>query len=364
MELSTTLTNFAGFTLITLLFLVAGAILVAQNRTIGRQARIVFLASCAALFCIALVDWFNFSFADRLPTFGPFQAISTMLTFAVAPAIPVAISQTIFPERHVHWIFVVLGLHALFEVISLFGGFVFWVDATNTYHRGPLYIVYMICYTTSALYLSVESIRAGHIYQSVNITSILAILCVMVAGVGVQVYDGTIRTTWPAVAMAVLLYFQFYSDMILRTDALTKLLNRHSYHEFLAHPPLPCTVVVIDVNDFKHVNDTYGHAYGDVCLSTIADLIRRSYGAAGLCYRTGGDEFMAVLTKRQDEREQFTSMLNGLVAKEKAKDERIPSVSVGYAVARENCPNMEEVIAMADKRMYEAKRANKVGSAR
>ena len=364
MELSTTLANFAGFTLITLLFLVAGAILVVQNRTIGRQARIVFLASCAALFCIALVDWFNFSFSSWFPTFGPFQAVSTMLTFAVAPIIPVAISQTIFPERHVRWIFVVLGLHALFEAISLFGGFVFWVDATNTYHRGPLYVVYMICYTTSAIYLSVESIRAGHIYQSVNVVSILAILCLMFAGVGVQVYDGTIRTTWPAVAMAVLLYFQFYSDMILRTDALTKLLNRHSYEEFLARPPLPCTIVVIDVNDFKHVNDTYGHAYGDVCLSTIADLIRRSYGTAGLCYRTGGDEFMAVLTKRQNEVEGLTSALNALVDKEKAKDERIPSVSVGHAVAQEGCPNMEDVIAIADKRMYETKRANKARNIR
>ncbi len=356
-----TLANFTGFTIITLFFIVGASILVAQNRTVGRRARMVFVGSCVALFWIALVDWFNWSFSSMFPTLGWFQSISTMLTFAVAPAIPVAISQTIFPERHVKWVAVLLVLHALFQFASLFGGFVFWVDANNAYHRGPLYIVYMIAYTASAIYLSVESIRAGRTYQSVNISSILAILAVMFTGVGVQVFDGSIRTTWPAVAMAVILYFQFYTDMTLRTDALTKLLNRHGYDEFLKQPRFPCAFVMIDVNDFKQVNDTYGHAYGDICLATVANLLRKAYGESGLCYRTGGDEFVIIVHKHLDKIDAMNTTLQQLLQKQQAADERIPGVSVGYAIAPADCPNVEAVIEEADQRMYEAKRAAKVG---
>ena len=360
MVLNPNLAYFTGFTFITLLLLVAASILVIHNRTIGHQARIVFLGSCAALFLISAVDWFNFTLSSTFPTLGWFQAITTMLTFMIAPVIPVAISQTIFPERHVKWIFVILGAHALLELASLFGGFVFWVDGTNTYHRGPLYVVYMATYITSAAYLSIESIRAGRTYQSVNIASILAILALMFTGVGIQVYDSSIRTTWPAVSMAVLLYFQFYADMILRTDALTKLLNRHSYDEFLKRPFLPCVVLVIDVDNFKHVNDTYGHDYGDVCLIIIAKLIRHAYDQSGKCYRTGGDEFTVVLTKRLDEADRMTDDLMQGVASAQLKDERIPGVSVGKARADVGCQNIQAVIKQADQSMYEWKRAHRI----
>ena len=356
-----TLMNFAGFTLITLLFLIASIILILSNRTIDRQARKVFLISCAALFFIALVDWFNFSFSRQFPSLGWFQALTTMITFCVAPAIPIAIAQTIFPERHVRILYTVLAVHALLEVASLFGGYIFWVDSTNTYHRGPLYVLYMATYIMSAIYLSVESIRAGRTYQSANVTSILAILGVMFAGVGVQVANGSIRTTWPAVSMAVFLYFQFYADMILRTDALTKLLNRRSYEEFLGNPTLPCTVIVIDVNDFKHVNDSFGHAYGDECLSVIASNILRAYGEAGLCYRTGGDEYTVMLTKQQDNVSALGEDLQQRMKKSQQRDDRIPGVSVGYAMADGRERSLQDAINEADHNMYEVKRALKVG---
>lgn len=333
--------------------------MIAHNRTVEHRARQVFLGSCITLFCINLVDWINYTYSAAFPNLGWFHSITTMLTFAVAPMLPVAISQTIFPERHVKWLSIALIAHALFEAASLFGGYVFWVDATNTYHRGPLYLVYMLTYTMSAIYLSVESIRAGATYQSVNLTSILAILGVMVLGVGIQLYNGDIRTTWSAVGMSVFLYFHFYTDMVLRTDALTKLLNRHSYDEFCNRPELPCTVILIDVDNFKHVNDTYGHAYGDECLITIAKLIRRSYGSSGMCFRTGGDEFIVILTKNQSEVGLMTYELFSLVVKEQAKDGRLPSVSAGHARTSEDCPTIAAVTSVADQRMYQLKRRRK-----
>lgn len=352
--------EFTGFMIVTILFLAAGGVLVASNRTVSRSARNVFLGSTIALSLIVAIDWFDYALAAQMPSLKMIHVISMAFTFAVAPAIPVMIANTIFPERHLKWVSIVLVAQALFEVATIFGGFVFWVDDANVYHRGPFYVVYMATYILSAVYLSVESIRAGRLYQSANMLSILAILLCMGVGVGIQEQDSSVRTTWTAVAMAVLLYFLFYVEMVLRTDALTKQLNRHSYDEFLKHPTLPCVVVLVDVDDFKHVNDTFGHAFGDECLQTVSALIRKAYGVCGLCYRTGGDEFCVVVTKRLDEVASMGDTLQGLIAEEQAKDERIPGVSVGYARADEGCADIKDVINAADEHMYEAKRARKL----
>lgn len=351
--------GFTGLMAVTLSFLAAGGILVASNRTVGRDARRVFLSAIVALAFITFADWFTYVFSTQLPHLRLAHIVAMAATFAVAPVIPVAIANTIFPQPHVKWMAIPLGAQALLEVATVFGGYVFWVDEANVYHRGSFYLAYMLVYTLSAVYLVIESIRAGRTYQSANLATIVSILVCMMVGVGIQVADSTIRTTWPAVSMAVVLYFEFYAEMILRTDALTKLLNRHSYDEFLETPPLPCTVVLIDVDNFKHANDTYGHAFGDVCLTTIASLIRKAYGSHGLCYRTGGDEFTVVLTKQSKSAEELSDRLAQLVRKAQKSDERIPSVSVGFARADVGCPHIESVVAKADEHMYASKRAKK-----
>lgn len=54
-------------------------------------------------------------------------------------------------------------------------------------------------------------------------------------------------------------------------------------------------LIVFDVDDFKHVNDVFGHVKGDLCLSIISDCIKKAYAKYGYCYRVGGDEFCVLL---------------------------------------------------------------------
>ncbi len=358
-QTSIPLRNFTGFTVITALFLIGAIILIAQNNTVRGEARRVFLFCCTSLVFIVVTDWLNYTYGSQRPDFRLFQTITTALTFSLAPVLPVAIAHTIYPDRHIRPASIILAVHVVLELVNIFGGFIFWVDVNNVYHRGTLYGIYIATYIVSAVYLSFESIRAGTTYQSANISSIIAILMVLAVGVGIQLFDGSIRTTWPAVAMTVILYFLFYTEMILRTDALTKLLNRHSYDDFLARPPLPCAIVLLDVDSFKSVNDNYGHAFGDECLQTEATLIRRAFGASGLCYRTGGDEFTVVVTKHLNDLDNMILTLDELVEKAREKDPRIATLSVGYARAEEETADIKQVIEAADQTMYRRKRARK-----
>ena len=354
--------SFTGLTAVTLVFLVASAAVVLNNRTVERHSRRVFLDCLLALFVISAVDWFTYVTSGQFPELRGTHAVLMAITFSAAPFLPVAIAYAVFPAKHAKWVFVLLVVHAMFQFGSIIGGYVFWVDEANVYHRGPLYFVYMIVYTVTALYLVVESVRMGRAYQS-SIVAIVAVLACLLTGVLIQVFDSSVRMTWPAVSMTVMLFFAYYSDMVLRADALTKLLNRRSYEEFVARPKLPCVVVVIDVDDFKHVNDTYGHAFGDECLVLIASLIRRTFGAAGLCYRTGGDEFAVIMTKRLAEADVLSAALKDAIASARKEDSRLPGVSTGYSAASATCEDLQAVIDAADKAMYESKRLGKASGA-
>ena len=85
-------------------------------------------------------------------------------------------------------------------------------------------------------------------------------------------------------------------------DGLTGLLNQNSFLN--RSEEMNYTngmLIVFDVDDFKHVNDVYGHVKGDLCLSIIANCIKKAYAKYGYCYRIGGDEFAAILPQIENE---------------------------------------------------------------
>ncbi len=93
-------------------------------------------------------------------------------------------------------------------------------------------------------------------------------------------------------------------DELAYVDAVTGLYNRHAAHEHmreLVARNLPFGVMMLDLDDFKHVNDTLGHASGDQLLRTIADRLRAGFDGRGQVFRLGGDEFMSIFALPPDE---------------------------------------------------------------
>ena len=85
------------------------------------------------------------------------------------------------------------------------------------------------------------------------------------------------------------------------TDPLTGLLNRHGFDEawtrfMKAHPETPCVGIQLDIDDFKFINDIYGHAAGDLALQELAGSLQRSFPENAILSRSGGDEFSVILT--------------------------------------------------------------------
>lgn len=152
------------------------------------------------------------------------------------------------------------------------------------------------------------------------------------------------------------------------TDPLTGLLNRAGFLQRLetrlAGGDEPVALLLIDLDGFKPVNDTLGHAAGDVVLQQVAERLRHNVRAgADLVGRLGGDEFVAALVgvRSQDHADAVAAkIVNALelpVATE-AGDAAV-GASVGIALSSEHGRDAHELMATADAAMYAAKRAGR-----
>ncbi len=153
-----------------------------------------------------------------------------------------------------------------------------------------------------------------------------------------------------------------------RTDALTGLLNVRHLQEILTttlrsaqRRSEPVTVIYIDVNDFKQINDTQGHQRGDEVLLSVGKAIKDIARAEDSCIRYGGDEFCIILSncRAEQARDQF---VNRLVQRIK---EVLGDITLSIGVAQTG-PNeyldANTLIRMADEQMYAAKQERKNAS--
>ena len=139
-------------------------------------------------------------------------------------------------------------------------------------------------------------------------------------------------------------------------DALTGIGNRHAlrrdYHSYQGHE---VTVAMLDLDDFKLINDTYGHDDGDRVLREVGKLLSDTFGKE-YCYRYGGDEFLLIVPDLSVS--EFHEKLETLKQNKPAVDDAVwAGFSVGSVRATLTDSGMlRKLISEADGKMYESKR--------
>lgn len=154
---------------------------------------------------------------------------------------------------------------------------------------------------------------------------------------------------------------------LARTDDLTGLYRRGVFEERLRHDLALAgrrngmiTVAYLDVDDFKVVNDTYGHAEGDQVLRAIASVLQRTTRKADTAARLGGDEFALILpdTDVLGARLAISKLTRQVRQTMKAHQWNV-TCSVGVVTLEDSAMAPEQAIATADELMYQVKRAGK-----
>jgi diguanylate cyclase (GGDEF)-like protein len=157
------------------------------------------------------------------------------------------------------------------------------------------------------------------------------------------------------------------------TDALTGCYNRRFFdqierRELQRHRRYgsPLTVMFVDVNHFKELNDTLGHDMGDAALRAIGELLRRNLRGSDYVIRWGGDEFMLLLTCTFAQAQHKAAELKAAFAADPATS-ALPGgvgLSAGAAQVAPDAPDLNDALRLADQRMYDDKFAARTRVAR
>lgn len=181
-------------------------------------------------------------------------------------------------------------------------------------------------------------------------------------------------------AFIFLLFISFYIEMTQKmmqenerlflirsayTDELTQLHNRRYCIEYMnklrGEKTFDYTVVCFDLNNLKKVNDTYGHAKGDLLIRSAAEVLVETFGEHGIVARMGGDEFIAVMNTA--DKSKAAALMEQFQANIEKKNRQVEglelSIACGYAFGEESGEDIEKVYQVADNRMYEHKKQMK-----
>lgn len=149
-------------------------------------------------------------------------------------------------------------------------------------------------------------------------------------------------------------------------DSMTDLLNRGSFEQILniyesGDPTF--ALILVDVDTFKSVNDTYGHAMGDQILKKVANLLKNAFRSIDYVCRIGGDEFAVIMVEMTSDLQYTISDKINAINEELAKaEDGLPkvSLSVGVAFADRENPG-ESIFKDADKALYRIKENGRNG---
>ena len=146
------------------------------------------------------------------------------------------------------------------------------------------------------------------------------------------------------------------------TDALTGLKNRLSFNEREKQLKVSnecCIIIQLDINNLKVVNDVYGHLEGDRHITNAAEIIQDCFSDKGDCYRTGGDEFIVVISGSDDERyvKKDVEKMRELSDFYNKNDKPPVPLGIAYGVAccKGAAGELAKTMQLADQRMYECK---------
>ncbi len=340
-----------------MIMLAAVSVNTGMDRKRKGMTRLLFAVISIAAVC----EW-----AGKMLDGAPVQFIGLhklvkLLELCAAPYIGLLCGKSLlWQPRWEKPIFCLFTAHALLELFSVFWGGVWYVDAQNIYHHGPYYGIYIAFYLFSIVYYLAQGMDAFHRYQQSGGGLILLVTGFLMVGIVISLQNNNVEVIWLVVAMAAIMLYKFYGDVLQQVDGLTELGNRWAFEDYLDRYRGTGAILYFDVDDFKRINDTYGHSIGDQCLCATARALRAVYGGSGRCFRLGGDEFCVVLRRNLTQ----VDALNEAFLQQRERSTSglpLPVVSVGYVLFDTEEEPISKAVERADRAMYQVKHLHKTG---
>lgn len=265
------------------------------------------------------------------------------------------------------------AINIVLSVISVYTGWLFIIDTNNNYLRGPYFWIMAFIALLYLIYSFGMSLRDVIINgwegnKNVNIHLVIFPIGIIAASV-VQIMFFGVSIIWVCTMIAFASIYINIQNGELSTDNLTGLYNRrrldeHFKRKLKTHKKDNLLfAVMLDLDDFKKINDKYGHSTGDNALIQMSELLRQvCKGSDDFIARMGGDEFVILgERKNTDEITQFMHniLLTADVYNQNSKLGYQLKPSMGYSVYRKE-DTINSFFATADQAMYRNKQNRKM----
>ncbi|MDF2511599.1 MAG: diguanylate cyclase protein [Herbinix sp.] len=233
------------------------------------------------------------------------------------------------------------AINAVMSILSLQTGWFFYVDSNNIYSRGNLYLIHIsYCYIL-LIYSMYYVYKHRRMFEKRYYYSMLVFILPITVGATIQILFYGWALAWSGMTISLLIIHFNIQDSSLNTDYLTGLYNRRQLDKYLKLRIKNSTelksfsALLIDLDGFKAINDTFGHDIGDGAIKDAAEIIKKSLRRDDFVARYGGDEFFAILDSSDNEvLEAAVTRLKNNVDKfnqESGKGYKL-SFAIGYAV--------------------------------
>lgn len=375
--------NYTVAILISILSMIFLAIDVGKNTILSKKEikwfRITFILAAVGAFCEymgVLLDYI-----DNSPVLV--HKLITFVEFSLSPYLGVCLAYSCSTKINIKPIALLLVVNSILQIISLFNGIVFYIDASGTFCRGSTYWLYlMFCGITFVfiLYVFIRMALKSHVR---NILCIIIIAMIVIIGQTANIVDGSINSGYFSLCMTAMLLYIFIQNMlrhkmvetinkeknISNHDALTKVMSRISFDnkateldkEIKENPEgLKFAICECDLNNLKQVNDTFGHDAGDEYIINSCKVICNFFKHSPV-FRIGGDEFVAIL--QSDDYDALSTLKTEVINFSKTEIQKScpliekRSFSAGFAVYDAKTDrSFGEVMKRADTEMYETKK--------
>ena len=252
---------------------------------------------------------------------------------------------------------------------NAFTGKIFYYDDANQYHRGAYFmlpmsiILIMMAVVEGFLVSQRRKIEVGY-YKSITLFFIAPLV-----GWTLQSVVYGLPFSLMGIAFAALVVFTNNQNRNIDTDYLTGVFNRKTLDNYLqqridsAKGRQPLSAILLDIDNFKSINDRFGHFEGDMALINSVRILRGSVGRADFISRYGGDEFIVILGCDHPNavEEAKRAIQDHLSAFNRSNDKPYHlSFSMGTASYRRSSEiSADSFLKLLDQRMYEEKEAHK-----
>lgn len=260
------------------------------------------------------------------------------------------------------YVFIPAILLVIIALVNVVYPLIFYIDASNVYHRLPLNYGYYIVDLLYLAYSVFTKIRFEQRYGKVRFFPMYLMMGPILFGCTIQACVYGLSLIWISLSIGITAIYMALQNEFSYLDPLTGLYNRayldYQFEAASKHTKSVLGGIMIDVDDFKQINDTYGHSVGDDALKAMAQILLAGKPERSVVLRFAGDEFIIII-KKTNEDEILGVMENLRKAQENFnRTSGAPyhlSFSMGYALYHPGKDTSDTFYKAMDDNMYIAK---------